>query len=71
MLVMFYRLPSTSNLFPTIGLRIITEPSSPEDLPDLETQKISIERVHHHTFAAESKHILKISSGRDRHVVIP
>jgi hypothetical protein len=43
MFVMFFRLPSTSNLFPITGLRIITEPSSPEDLPDLETEKLSIE----------------------------
>jgi hypothetical protein len=30
-----------SKLFPTFGFRIITELSSPEDLPDLETDKLS------------------------------
>jgi hypothetical protein len=36
-----------SKLFPTFGFRIITELSSPEDLPDLETDKLSNERLHH------------------------
>jgi len=35
-----------SKLFPTFGFRIITELSSPEDLPDLETDKLSNERLH-------------------------
>jgi hypothetical protein len=34
---MFSDEPFFSKLFPTIGFRIITELSSPEDLPDLET----------------------------------
>ena len=36
-----------SKLFPTFGFRIITELSSLEDLPDLETNKLSNERLHH------------------------
>ena len=36
-----------SKLFPTFGFRIITELSSPEDLPDIETIKLSNERPHH------------------------
>ena len=36
-----------SKLFPTFGFRIITELSSPEDLPDLETDKLSHERVNY------------------------
>ena len=35
---MFYRSTLYSKLFPTIGFRIITELSSPEDLPDLEME---------------------------------
>jgi hypothetical protein len=38
MFVMFYRSTLYSKLFPTIGFRIITELSSPEDLPDLEME---------------------------------
>jgi hypothetical protein len=36
---MFSRLTLAPKLFPTIGFRIITELSSLEDLPDLETIK--------------------------------
>ena len=42
--VMFYcpRLTPLSRLFPTIGFQIITEPSSPEDLPCRGSDKLSI-----------------------------
>jgi len=41
---MFYKINPCSKLFPTFGFRIITELSSLEDLPDLETYKLSNER---------------------------
>jgi hypothetical protein len=43
-----------SKLFPTTGFRIITELSSPEDLPDLETDKLSNERRHYRTSLVDS-----------------
>ena len=44
-------------MFPTTGFRIITELSSPEDLPDLESSKLSKEQNHYRTGAANSNGI--------------
>ncbi len=53
---MFRRSTRRSKLFPTIGLRIITEPSSPEDLPDLEAESYLTNSAHHRTSFENSKH---------------
>jgi hypothetical protein len=59
---MFCRPTLCSKLFPTIGFRIITELSSPEDLPDLETDKLSNERLESRSDCRNSKPFLNVSS---------
>jgi len=46
MLLMFYKTNLRSKPFPTIGFRTINELSSLEDLPEIETDKLSNERLH-------------------------
>lgn len=56
---MFYQ-PLCSKLFPTIGFRIITELSSPEDLPDLEPDKESNELIEGRTIFPNSNSFLQL-----------
>ena len=58
---MFCRPTLGSKLFPTIGFRTINELSSLEDLPDLETDKISNELLHYGLVSENSKRFLDIS----------